>query len=762
MKHRDEKEIVLLLLSVLIGRVQVLQMNPFAVGFFAAVCSERLPAWSYALALSVGIWNTYGLLEMIKYMLVFIVCGGVSYALRKQINVSTLLHSVIGASALYLIEYFWARQTTRLEADWMLLLMESLLAGVFTQVLSLGIHHLLLGRKTKYASNEELISLMVLGSLAIFGMPFQDALVFDTMQFCLVFFILYAGYRFGAGAGTLAGAVSGLFFLVNDKGVEILGILALLGMGAGVFRELGKLISALTFLGLYLVCGVYFYDDLLAVGKLRGLVVAGILFLLLPRRYSQKYDTLAGEDENGSGRMEQMERQVRRRLEHFAEPFFELANIFSKMSGPREDMEEEQMEAILQQVNDSVCVGCEKENRCLGFTRHGKYRTASCILLAARENGFLSVGDFPMNFVNKCDYVERYVAEANQALQFVCNDVQWQNRMAESREAMGEQFQDIGCLLREFAYNLSKEQTVELEEKRELVYILRRNQVLVKQLELVRNNRNCLEIHLLAKARKRACVTSRELAKCVSDVLGKAFTPSGQTRHVLAKEYERIVLLEDTKFKTISGVARQQKKGEEVSGDNYSIVRLDNGEVVLTLADGMGSGEEACQESTSVVELLESFLEAGVGERTAIHMINSSVLLRGKQQLSTLDMVILNLHNGNCEFIKMGASTAFVLHEDGVESIASASLPMGVFPKAQYENVSKKIQDGDMIILLSDGVLDAVDVEDQEGYYRNAIFRMRCDNPKELADRILQHAIENNQGEIVDDMTVLVTGVWKK
>lgn len=762
MKHRDEKEMILLLLAVLVGRVQVLQMNPFAVGLFAAVCSEGLPAWSYALALSVGIWNVYGTFAMLKYMLVFILCGCLSYVLRKRITVSTLLHSVIGAASLYLVEYFWTRQSTRLEADWMLLLMESLLAGVFTRVLSLGIHHLLLGRKTRYASNEALISLMVLGSLAIFGMPFQDALVFDTMQLCLVFFILYAGYRFGAGAGTLAGAVSGLFFLVNDKGVEILGILALLGMGAGVFRELGKLVSALTFLGLYLVCGVYFYDDLLAVGKLRGLVVAGVLFLLLPRRYTQKYDTLAGEDENGSGRVEQMERQMRKRLEHFAEPFFELANVFSKMSVPKETMEEEQMAAILQQVNDSVCMGCEKENRCLGFTRHGKYRTASCILPAARENGYLSVGDFPMNFVNKCDYVDRYVAEANQALQFVCNDVQWQNRMAESREAMGEQFQDIGCLLQEFAYNLSKEQTVELEEKRELVYILRRNQVLVKHLELVQNNRNSMELHLLARARNRACVTSRELAKCVSDVLGKSFAPAGQTRHVLAKEYERILLVEDTKFKTISGVARQRKNGEDVSGDNYSIVRLDNGEVILTLADGMGSGEEACEESTKVVELLESFLEAGVGERTAIHMINSSVLLHGTKQLSTLDMVVLNLHNGTCEFIKMGASTAFILHEDGVESIASSSLPMGVFPKAQYENISKKIQHGDMIILLSDGVLDAVDVEDPEGYYRNAILRMRCDNPKELADRILQHVILKNQGEIVDDMTVLVTGVWKK
>ena len=124
----------------------------------------------------------------------------------------------------------------------------------------------------------------------------QEMKTFDVMGMFLCFFILLVGYCYGAGAGSLAGAISGLFFLAQEEGIEMLGILALLGMGAGVFRELGKLVSAVTFLGLYLLSGVYFYGSLLSVGKLRALVVAGILFLVLPRRFTQRVDTLALEE----------------------------------------------------------------------------------------------------------------------------------------------------------------------------------------------------------------------------------------------------------------------------------------------------------------------------------------------------------------------------------------------------------------------------------------------------------------------------------
>ena len=125
-------------------------------------------------------------------------------------------------------------------------------------------------------------------------------------------------------------------------------------------------------------------------------------------------------------------------------------------------------------------------------------------------------------------------------------------------------------------------------------------------------------------------------------------------------------------------------------------------------------------------------------------------------------MVIINLYTGICDFIKMGAATAFIKREDRVEMITSASLPMGIFSKADYEDVSKKLYDGDMVILLSDGVLEAAPMVHKERYVIELLSNLKTENPTEIANTLLQHAIVNSGGEIVDDMTVLVAGVWMK
>ena len=584
---------------------------------------------------------------------------------------------------------------------------------------------------------------------------------FGILEFCLSVLILVAGYRYGAGAGSLAGAISGLFFLARDSSFEMLGILAVLGMGAGMFRELGRAVSAVTYVGVYLAAGVYINGILLSVGRLRAVILAGILFAVLPKKMIKKVETMALDKDYVFLGMDRMEKQMKGRLAHFSEPFFALSRTFSKLSQQKEAMEEQDVEEILQQVTDNLCKGCEKANRCLGFTRHEKYQTASCILPAARENGYIEAGDFPVNFANKCDHLDRYVAETNQVLRLVNNNFRWKNRLAESREAIAEQFQDIGFLLKDFSQELFREQELELEKKKDLATVLKRNQILVRKIEKVENNKHCQEIHLLAKARGKGCITTRELAKCVSSVLDKSFVPMQGSRNVLAKEYEKVVLVEDTKFKTITGVARCSKEGEIVCGDNYSFLKLDSGEMVMTLADGMGSGSDACLESTSAVELMESFLEAGVGEKTAIRLINSIFVLQSEEErLTTLDMVIINLYTGICDFIKMGAATAFIKREDRVEMITSASLPMGIFSKADYEDVSKKLYDGDMVILLSDGVLEAAPMVHKERYIIELLSNLKTTNPTEIANTLLQHAIVNSGGNIVDDMTVLVTGVW--
>ena len=98
-------------------------------------------------------------------------------------------------------------------------------------------------------------------------------------------------------------------------------------------------------------------------------------------------------------------------------------------------------------------------------------------------------------------------------------------------------------------------------------------------------------------------------------------------------------------------MARLVKEGASVSGDNFSFQELVDGEFVMSLSDGMGSGSRACKESEMVIELIEKFLEAGFSKETAIRMMNSAMVIRGEDDLfSTVDISALNLYDGNCTF----------------------------------------------------------------------------------------------------------------
>ena len=131
----------------------------------------------------------------------------------------------------------------------------------------------------------------------------------------------------------------------------------------------------------------------------------------------------------------------------------------------------------------------------------------------------------------------------------------------------------------------------------------------------------------------------------------------------------------------------------------------------MVLSDGMGSGEAACRESTLVVELLEELLGAGFPEKTAIQMINTTLVI-GREEIhySTVDMTVFDLYTGECEIIKAGASSTFIKKKDSVEHLSSTSLPIGVMNHIEIDSVKRQLEDGDFVIMVTDGVLDALPV----------------------------------------------------
>ena len=130
------------------------------------------------------------------------------------------------------------------------------------------------------------------------------------------------------------------------------------------------------------------------------------------------------------------------------------------------------------------------------------------------------------------------------------------------------------------------------------------------------------------------------------------------------------------------------------------------------------------------------------------------------QTFTTLDMVSLDLHTGVCEFIKSGAAATFIKRSTRVDTISSEALPVGVDMEAESDVAVARLEEGDMVIMVSDGVIDGFDRE--QANIENLIENMDSQNPNDVANQILMHALAGSAREAADDMSVLAAGLWLK
>ena len=161
-------------------------------------------------------------------------------------------------------------------------------------------------------------------------------------------------------------------------------------------------------------------------------------------------------------------------------------------------------------------------------------------------------------------------------------------------------------------------------------------------------------------------------------------------------------------------------------------------------------------------ELLEELLGAGFPEKTAIQMINTTLVM-GREEIhySTVDMTVFDLYTGECEIIKAGASSTFIKKKDCVEHLSSTSLPIGVMNHIEIDSVKRKLEDGDFVIMVTDGVLDALPVGEQDILLETIIQGTAMTNPREIAHHILEQVLAWTGKEPADDMTVLAVGIWE-
>ena len=451
-----------------------------------------------------------------------------------------------------------------------------------------------------------------------------------------------------------------------------------------------------------------------------------------------------------------------KKLEGMADSLENLARTFDGDGQMGQNLSREDGLAALQMASAMVCGDCAKCNLYSDSQREDSYYLYY-LLRAFEQNGSVGQEDMPRLFQETCRKQADYVGQLNRNLGRATMNLSWKNRFLESRDAVISQFRELSVILEEFSHQIDRARDITDEYEYILKKYFKRYHVALGNLLLLEYENGQKEAFLTARTTNGRCITSKDAALIMGEVMdGTRWSPAKDSRSIITKQYETVRFLEEGGYRMLYGASRIPKKGEKYSGDNYTFCESPGNQVVMSLSDGMGSGETAARESKQVVELTEQLLETGFSPRAALKLVNTVLLLAGPEQHpATLDLSCIDLHTGVLEAMKLGAVPTFIIGEEGVEIMEAGEVPMGILSGVEPVLMSRKLWEGDRIVMVSDGVLDALPGDDKEQAMQQYLESVEEMGPQELADQVLDFAVSFIPAPR-DDMTVLTAGIWKR
>ena len=344
----------------------------------------------------------------------------------------------------------------------------------------------------------------------------------------------------------------------------------------------------------------------------------------------------------------------------------------------------------------------------------------------------------------------------------------WKKKFDESKKNISEQLKGVSEVISKMAEDISKEDDEFAIEKKEIFKLLEQKEIEVKNIEIKKKSSGRYLVDVYTDICNNTDGTEcdiKKINKIINKVLKQDLTIQNQECGLrLERDICKFTYISDDKYYIQIGTAKSTKCGSPVSGDSSLQIKLQDGKYLLALSDGMGSGPEAMKSSKIATKMLERLLTAGFEKDVSLKLINSTLSANSKDDMyATLDIEILDLYNGNMEFIKNGACPTYIKRGRNVQLLKSVSLPTGILNELDLVVYDYDLQDGDILVMCTDGVIDSnKEYLNKQLWLRYLLEDLETDDAQKIADIIIKEAIDNDYGKQKDDMSVIVAKISKK
>ena len=205
---------------------------------------------------------------------------------------------------------------------------------------------------------------------------------------------------------------------------------------------------------------------------------------------------------------------------------------------------------------------------------------------------------------------------------------------------------------------------------------------------------------------------------------------------------------------------------QQVGGDYYDYIKLDEDHVAIIVADVVGHGIAAAMLMAKVSAESRFALATSKSAAEAINQLNEILTEMNLDRFVTLCLCLLNTKENTVEIVNAGHMPPIIRHAESSElselSLECSGLPVGILAGFEYQSTMMELQPGDLMVLYTDGINEAMNGDGEQFTTEAIIAEIKSSQAKtpEAVNKVVCDAVSRHMGaeKPIDDMCLVTVG----
>ena len=571
----------------------------------------------------------------------------------------------------------------------------------------------------------------------------------------LIMIVLLYGYRKGAILGCTSGFILGLIMSVlSEESVYFIITLSLGGLISGFMNKIGKIPTIIGFLVGSFIIGYFISGFAYSTVTSLEIIIASIPILFFPSKLKVRLEEFFNINNSLDKPYENLlesEKEVSKKIDAISSIISDFSNY------DIENSVEDKME--FRDILKKYILEYIREVEIKGFRNISQIEREKIEICADYLSNKLEQNDeiTESMIMFECDNKKKFIEN----IKDIYNSIKIMRILRRKEEEMqknaNNEYKKISEIIADLSKETSKNSLVNKKDVKMIRDELRLLGYVVYEDELI-IEKDYVEYTFITDILSDIDNQKKEIVSAVSNILDKNMKIR-LLLNISKTEKSKIKLASVTEYFVDSAFMQENKENENVCGDSFITMNFGINKYISALSDGAGSGENASISSKRVINSIEKLINAGFDETKAYEIINKIINLKEDgTSYASLDIAIINMETADANFIKFGAAPTYILSEEKVLTISSMNLPVGIISENDYVPIVKKLNNDDIIVQISDGVI-ASENNIYDNYFTKAMqnINLSC-SASDIAKSLMMEVLAQ-KGKSKDDITILVNKI---